>query len=419
MSRIVAQHASPFDAAGAPTPGVSEADDELVGRVSSGPDRPPKKRTPPVLHGAAYLAIRGLLAAPLVAGPNASVEIAGALGRRFGTARFNRKRLDRAIASVAHAFPERDEAWARETAIRSYEHLFRLGVEVAFTPRLMSDEGWVERCELANVGPAMAAIAQNDRPVLMLTGHCGNWELLGYTMALIGFPMHALYRPLDMKPLDAWLRRTRERRGLVLVDKFGAARVLPRLVQQHKPIGFVADQNAGDRGLFVPFMGRLASTYKTIGLLARRFRATVICGCARRLSARNVLEPDAPLAPGEVDYGGWSIERAGNFRYRLEIHDVIRAEDYEAQPDPLFYLTARYRRGIERMVRRAPEQYLWMHRMWKSRPRHERLDRPFPPQLREKLASLPWMDNADVEQLIAQSDRDRAWLKANGTDRLG
>ncbi|TVQ62002.1 MAG: hypothetical protein EA378_05925 [Phycisphaerales bacterium] len=398
---------------------ATEPDDEMVGRVSTGPDRPPKKRTPPALHGAAYLAIRALLSAPLIAGPNASVEIAGSLGRRFGAARFNRKRLDRAIASVAHAFPDRDQAWARETAIRSYEHLFRLGIEVAYTPRLMSDEGWVERCELANVGPAMGAIAQNERPVLMLTGHCGNWELLGYTMALIGFPTHALYRPLDMKPLDAWLRRTRQRRGLVLVDKFGAARVLPKLIEQHKPIGFVADQNAGDRGLFVPFMGRLASTYKTIGLLARRFRADVICACARRLSDRNMVEAAPPLAPGEVDYAGWSIERAGNFRYRLEIHDVIRAEDYEPQPDPLFYLTARYRRAIEQMVRRAPEQYLWMHRMWKSRPRHERLNRPFPAPLREKLAALPWMDDAGVEQIVAQSDQDRAWLKANGTDRLG
>ena len=44
-----------------------------------------------------------------------------------------------------------------------------------------------------------------DQPSIMLTGHCGNWELLGYTMALLGFPMHALYRPLDLRPMDQWV----------------------------------------------------------------------------------------------------------------------------------------------------------------------------------------------------------------------
>jgi len=406
--------------AGDVSPGAIEdvADRAEIG--SPVPGRPEARRGLRAAGDAcAYAAIRGLLTLPMVAGPGVSVEIAGAAGRRFGRARFNRKRLERAEASVLQAFPGCDADWARETALRSYEHLFRLGVEVAFTPRLMSDEGWVERTWIENVGAAMRAVAQRERPVIMLTGHCGNWELLGYTMALLGFPTHALYRPLDMKPLDTWLRRTRERRGLVLVDKFGAARKLPRLLEAHQPVGFVADQNAGDRGLFVPFMGRLASTYKTIGLLARRFGAEVMCASARRVSSRGVRGESGPLAEGEVSFGGWSTGGAGNFRYAIEIVDHITPEDYESQPDPLFYLTARYRRAIERMVRRAPEQYLWMHRMWKSRPRHERLDRPFPPQLREKLASLPWMSEGDVEAIVDQSDRDRAWLKANGTDRLG
>ena len=59
------------------------------------------------------------------------------------------------------------------------------------------------------------------------------------------------------------------------------------------------------------------------------------------------------------------------------------------------------------MVKRAPEQYLWMHRMWRARPTHERLNKPFPPALRDKLASLPWMTAADVEQVVARSELDR------------
>jgi len=198
------------------------------------------------------------------------------------------------------------------------------------------------------------------------------------------------------------------------VDKFGAAERLPELIDAGEPVGFVADQNAGDRGLFVPFLGRLTRTYKTIGLLAMRARATVVCGWARRIVQGEV---DQPVRRGfSAGVGSAEIDRG--FRYRIEIPDVIHPEDYERQPDPLFYLTARYRRAIETMVRTAPDQYLWMHRIWKSRPRHERAHKPFPRSLRERLAALPWLDGAGVDALVERSDRDRALLAELGVDRL-
>jgi KDO2-lipid IV(A) lauroyltransferase len=82
------------------------------------------------------------------------------------------------------------------------------------------------------------------------------------------------------------------------------------------------------------------------------------------------------------------------------------------QPDPLFYITARYRRAIEAMVRRAPDQYLWMHRYWKSRPRHERLGREIPASLVTKIEQLPWMTQEDVRRVVEWSRRDAAALAA-------
>ena len=67
--------------------------------------------------------------------------------------------------------------------------------------------------------------------------------------------------------------------------------------------------------------------------------------------------------------------------------------------DPLFYITARYVRAIEEMARRYPESYLWMHRRWKSRPRHERNGKPMPASLEAKLRELPWVDEAMMEEL--------------------
>jgi Kdo2-lipid IVA lauroyltransferase/acyltransferase len=348
--------------------------------------------------------MRSLAAGAGALPPAQVIPAARALGRTFATLPFNRKRLARAQDNLAHAFPDWDDARRHDYAVRSYEHLLTLGAELLYTPRLLNEDGWGEH---VIVGDGMEHILRTlveCRPCLLITGHCGNWEALGYTVALLGFPLHALYRPLDLPPLDRWVRAARQRRGLILVDKFGALRQLPGLVRRGAPIAFVADQNGGDRGLFVPYFNRLTSTYKSIGLLALQFNATIACGVARRLG------PDEPDST--------TRNASGQLRYRMELYDHFGPEDWAGHPDPLFYLSARYRRAIELMVRRAPEQYLWMHRIWRSRPRHERLNRPFPTQLEEKLRTLPWLTDADIETIKDHSARDARTLAETGADRL-
>ena len=116
-----------------------------------------------------------------------------------------------------------------------------------------------------------------------------------------------------------------------------------------------------------------ACSCRSIGLLAMRKGVPVVCGYAHR-----------------VDPG---------FRFEVGVVDLIRPEDWADQPDPLYYITARYCRALETMVRMKPEQYLWMHRRWKSRPRHEREGKPMPRSLRQNLEALPWMTPELMEQL--------------------
>lgn len=374
-----------------------------LGVPDAAPRTHKKRRAPAWTHPALYTLIRAATTVPQIAGVQPAVETAGSLGRAFGAAPFNRKRVAHAAERVRFALPHLDAPGAHELVLSSYEHLCRVAVEIGYIPRLLNDDAWIQHVGFGALRGSLEAMFQG-RPLIMLTGHGGNWEVLGYTMAVLGFPMHVVYRPLDMKPLDQWVRRTRAKRGLMLLDKFGVAEDLPQLVDHGVPIGFVADQNAGDKGLFVPFFGRLTSTYKTIGLLAILHRTNVVCSLARR------------LAPGE-EASGWSVEAHG-LRYRIEILDTIRPEDWEDKPDPLFYLTARYRHALQKMVEMAPEQYLWMHRIWKSRPRHERLDRPVPGALREKLRSLDWLDEAEVDRICDQSERDRRYLAEHGLSRM-
>ena len=344
---------------------------------------------------------------PLLLGPDAAVAAARGIARAWATSPLNHKRFPRATRHIREAFPTRSEEWIRQTAISSYEHLFSLGIELAYTPRLLTEEGFTRHLFFDDLRPGLRKIL-GDRPCILITGHCGNWELIGYAIAMLGFPLAAVYRPLDLKPLDDWVRDMRARRGLTLVSKFGAMRALPPVLEAKYPVGLVADQSGGDRGMFVPFFGRLTSTYKSIGLLAMQTGAVLVCGTARR------LRPDEAPAPGALRTGFGSFGPP-SMRYAIELTDVFGPEDWESQPDPLFYLTARYRLAMERMIRRAPEQYLWMHRMWRARAGHERHGKPFPPALREKLLALPWLTAADVDAIVERSARDAAAV-ANGEE---
>jgi KDO2-lipid IV(A) lauroyltransferase len=166
-----------------------------------------------------------------------------------------------------------------------------------------------------------------------------------------------------------------------IMTKFDATHRMVDVLDRGGALGFIADQNAGDKGLFVPFFNRLASCYKSIGLLAMNKRVPIVCGCAHRL--------DRDLS------------------FEIVVSDVIHPEDWDDQPDPLLYITARYSRALERMVRRRPEQYLWAHRRWKSRPRFERQGKPMPDAVRESLLALPWVEPTDLDPLATPVAQDR------------
>ncbi|CAG1002332.1 Kdo2-lipid IVA lauroyltransferase [Phycisphaerales bacterium] len=366
-----------------------------------------KKHLPGWIEAPVAAVIRGAMTPPLLLGLEPALAAARALGEWYP--RVQPRRFDRAVRNLRDAYPEWDEGRVRATAVGSYQHVFRLGVELLYTPRLITKEGFVRHLVLADVSPAMRALMAG-RPVILITGHCGNWELIGYAMSMMGFPVHAVYRPLDLRPLDQWVRDTRQRRGLTLVNKFGAVRALPQVLKAGHPVGLVADQSGGDRGVFVPFFGRLTSTYKSVGMLALQTGAVMACGAARRMGEHD-LPDTGPWqgAPWPRRHTRWG---PGSLRYLVELTDIFGPEEYTNQPDPLYYITARYRRAIEAMVRRAPEQYFWMHRVWRSRPLHERTGKPFPDRWRERLAALPWMTDSDVAAVVDRSDRDKLDLKA-------
>ena len=180
----------------------------------------------------------------------------------------------------------------------------------------------------------------------MLTGHYGNWEILGYVLATLGFDTTSVARPLDNPYVNDWLLGVRERQGQRIIAKKGATDEVTTCSSRKGTVGFIADQNAGSKGIFVDFFGRKASTYKSIGLLAMQYEVPVV----------DRLRPAG---------------RRDRFRFTVGVQDIIYPEDWKEQDDPLRYITQRYTKAIEDFVRADPGQYLWVHRRWKTRPKGE------------------------------------------------
>ncbi len=267
--------------------------------------------------------------------------------RLIGTVWYHLDRTHRAraMANIQRSFPHFTEAQCDCVAEKGLQNMFMIGVEVLHTTRLVRIDTWRKYVELDNFREPLQLLMTRNQGAIMLTGHYGNWEILGYVLATLGFESTAVARPLDNPYINEWMFGVRERQGQKIVGKKGMTAEISQLLAGGGVIGFVADQNAGSKGIFVDFFGRKASTYKSIGLLAMEYDVPVVIGYARRID--------------------------GKFRFLLGTQDIIWPKDWKDNSDPLRYITQRYTKAIEQFVSDDPSQYLWAHRRWKTRPKGE------------------------------------------------
>jgi KDO2-lipid IV(A) lauroyltransferase len=291
-----------------------------------------------------YLGLRVVSMAVHSWGIDASLEIAKAIGT--GMYLIDKKHRDRALGNLRRSFPEMPEKNRRVMARRSMQALVMLAVEVLFTTRLIRIDTFAKYVELGGgFEETLQLLLKREQGLIMLTGHYGNWEILGYVLATLGFPTVSIARPLDNPYVSDFVFGVREKTGQRIIAKKGATDEVVDVLDHHGVVGFIADQNAGSKGVFVDFFGRKASTYKSIALLAMQYEVPVVIGYARRINDR--------------------------FRFECASQDIIYPADWKDQPDPLRYITQRYTKAIEDFVRADPGQYLWVHRRWKTRPKGE------------------------------------------------
>jgi len=277
---------------------------------------------------------------------DASLGAARALGSLIW--KLDRKHRRRAIDNLRASFPEKSDAEIAQLGEKSMQNLLEFIMDTLFTPRTIHIETWHKHVHFHNLSEPLRFILRR-RGAIMLTAHYGNFEILGYAMATMGFRTFSVARPIDNPLVDQWILGVRERKGQVILSKRGVTTTAQEVLEGQGVLGFIADQNAGPKGMFVPFFGRPASAYKTLGLLAIQYRVPILIGYARR--------------------------RGGQFEFDVGVQDLIEPEDWEKVRDEggdeLRYVTERWNKAIEDFVRADPSQYWWVHRRWKTRPKGE------------------------------------------------
>jgi len=256
--------------------------------------------------------------------------------------RVDRRHRRIACEHLRRSFPDWPEARVRRVARKSMHNLLYLGIEVFFTPRLVTPRTWRRYIRLSNMSEMLRYLLRQESGMILLTGHFGNFEVVGYTMATLGLPTVSVARPLDNRYVWDHLVRLMERTGQSFLYKKGAMRSVDAVLGGKGSLSIVADQDAGRRGLFVDFFGRAASTYKSIALLAARYEVPVLIGYGKRLS--------------------------DGFDFEIGVQRIIYPHEWAGRDDEITWITQEYTRALEDVVRAAPEQYVWTHRRWKHRP---------------------------------------------------
>ena len=299
-----------------------------------------KKIHNPITDLLGYLALRTLVVFLYLFDVETNLNTACFLGRLLW--KYHHRGRNRALDNLRASFPQKSEQWVWETGRRSFEHIAMLAIDVLFTPRLVKRYNWRNYSQYKNV-ERTKWLMQEGRGLLIVGGHYSNFEIVGYLMGLFGFNIYSIARPLDNKFINKHLYEVRRRMGQKIIDKKGAAELMGKTASSGATLCFIADQDAGKKGIFVDFFGRKASTYKSIGLIAATNNIPIVVGYSRRVGNR--------------------------FFFEMGVNRIIFPEEWIGLDDPLEWITAEYTKAIESFVREDPSQYWWLHRRWKHQPK--------------------------------------------------
>lgn len=258
---------------------------------------------------------------------------------------FHSKLRRNVLLNLTLAFPDSSLAGRRRVLRGVYANLARLLGAFSQIPKLTP--GNISQYVIYDGFENYLEAKEQGKGVLFLTAHIGAWELCPVAHALYGHPLKFLVRPIDNPLVDQLVNRYRSQCGNQVIDKKNAVREIVRALKSNEALGILIDQNTTlDDGIFVNFFGIPACTTTSLATLALRTGALVLPGFLiwdRKLK-KHRLRFEAPV----------QVRRTGDFQADIALN------------------TRMFNQILEEIVRKYPDQWLWVHRRWKTRPPGER-----------------------------------------------
>jgi Kdo2-lipid IVA lauroyltransferase/acyltransferase len=246
--------------------------------------------------------------------------------------RFDRKHRERAIQNIQLAFPEKTPEEARALALETFRHFGRVMGDFLRSPA-RTDEEVLASIEPNDMRPYLEANAKG-KGVLAITGHIGNFERLAHWYQAKGYSMSVVARDANDQGLQQQVASIRGGRGLSILSRGNSARDILKRIKNNETVAILPDQNSNEA--FIQFFGKPCGTVLGPAVLH--------------------LRTGAPLVPG-------FCLRTGPGTYRVEIFEPMEYERGKDEPDKIM---ADINAVLESVIRRYPEQWLWLHDRWKS-----------------------------------------------------
>src|SRR3984885_1121585 len=258
---------------------------------------------------------------------------------------FRRPLRRAAMFNLALAFPDWNEAQRKRVIRRMIQQIGWMAAEFSQFPRYTRAN--IQKIVVLDGFENFDEARRRGKGVLFLTGHMSAWELAPFAHALYGHPLHFLVRPIANRRVDALINHYRCLSGNQPIEKNKSARSILRILAGGGTVGILSDHNTVlEESVFVDFFGIPAST--TSGL------------------ARIALHTDAAVVPGFLS---WDSARR---KYRLRFEPAIELVRTGDEESDVRENTARFTQTIEDYVRAYPDQWLWVHKRWKTRPPGEK-----------------------------------------------
>lgn len=264
------------------------------------------------------------------------------LGRCLGmfAFMFNRKRGIIAYANLKAAFSsEKSPAEIKKIVRGVYRNLGQVLIEMLRFPVI--NKGYINKYISMNGFERIKEARSKNKGVITLTGHFGNWELLTLVGGFVGFPLSVLAREQRHTRLNELLNSYRELAGCRVIKKGLATRHLIKALRSGEVVGMLADQDAGRLGTFVNFFGRPTSNHNGAFVFAQKTGAVVL--------------------PAFI------VREKGPY-HRIDVLESIELKDNADINKEIHFALQKFSNIFESYIRSNPEQWLWLHKRWKSTP---------------------------------------------------